>query len=292
MTDDEVPVKEAGAVDENVETGSTDQWGIEDILEDENPIVAPAEALADEVRAAVENNTEESWSENQFEEEVQEVQQEDSWLNEEGLEDPVDEPVLDEENEESVDVAEIIEQEVSTEDEVIVDDGEDEVVDEEAEVESNEENVELSAGDMVLGTRRDDGSSVVIPSQVLARHAAMLGSTGSGKVDRLRFVEISLINDGCENLIMLEGCMQDEPRRWKICLQLSLAHRHMHSLRRPERPRARPSSFATEQRQDQHQGCECSYTLRIGCRFAHRYQHTRSDDCNAGIGRGQRLRAC
>ena len=34
---------------------------------------------------------------------------------------------------------------------------------------------------MILGTRRDDGSEVAIHSTILARHAAMLGSTGSGK---------------------------------------------------------------------------------------------------------------
>ena len=36
-------------------------------------------------------------------------------------------------------------------------------------------------GGMLLGTRRDDGSALRIPVGVLARHAAMLGSTGSGK---------------------------------------------------------------------------------------------------------------
>ena len=34
---------------------------------------------------------------------------------------------------------------------------------------------------MFLGERRDSGESIDIPPQVLARHAAMLGSTGSGK---------------------------------------------------------------------------------------------------------------
>ena len=34
---------------------------------------------------------------------------------------------------------------------------------------------------MYLGTRRDNGSPIDIPPQVLARHGAMLGSTGSGK---------------------------------------------------------------------------------------------------------------
>ena len=34
---------------------------------------------------------------------------------------------------------------------------------------------------MFLGHRRDTGEPIDIPSQVLARHAAMLGSTGSGK---------------------------------------------------------------------------------------------------------------
>lgn len=34
---------------------------------------------------------------------------------------------------------------------------------------------------MFLGERRDSGTPIDIPPQVLARHAAMLGSTGSGK---------------------------------------------------------------------------------------------------------------
>ena len=34
---------------------------------------------------------------------------------------------------------------------------------------------------MFLGHRRDNNEPIDIPSQVLARHAAMLGSTGSGK---------------------------------------------------------------------------------------------------------------
>ena len=34
---------------------------------------------------------------------------------------------------------------------------------------------------LFLGERRDSGEPIDIPSQVLARHAAMLGSTGSGK---------------------------------------------------------------------------------------------------------------
>ena len=36
-------------------------------------------------------------------------------------------------------------------------------------------------GKMLLGTRRDDDSAVEAPSSILTRHAAMLGSTGSGK---------------------------------------------------------------------------------------------------------------
>ena len=34
---------------------------------------------------------------------------------------------------------------------------------------------------MLLGTRRDTGDAIDIAPQVLARHGAMLGSTGSGK---------------------------------------------------------------------------------------------------------------
>ena len=48
----------------------------------------------------------------------------------------------------------------------------------EAEPEQQEES-EIEG--MLLGTRRDDGNTIRIPPAVLARHAAMLGSTGSGK---------------------------------------------------------------------------------------------------------------
>jgi type IV secretory pathway VirB4 component len=34
---------------------------------------------------------------------------------------------------------------------------------------------------MDLGVRRDNGKKLDVDSQILARHAAMLGSTGSGK---------------------------------------------------------------------------------------------------------------
>ena len=34
---------------------------------------------------------------------------------------------------------------------------------------------------MFLGSQRDNAKPIDIPPQVLARHAAMLGSTGSGK---------------------------------------------------------------------------------------------------------------
>ena len=42
------------------------------------------------------------------------------------------------------------------------------------------ENKEVTQG-MLLGSHRDDGSDIRIDPSVLARHAAMLGSTGSGK---------------------------------------------------------------------------------------------------------------
>ncbi|MBK30295.1 MAG: hypothetical protein CMB49_06275 [Euryarchaeota archaeon] len=153
MPDEDVPVEEVEVEDKDAsEMG--DQWGIGEILEEENTPDS-AEALAEEVRAAAEEENEEAWSENQFEEEVVEKEEEDSWLNEDESEESANDEV---ESESSEVVKETIEESTK-----------------------NEVSKETIAGDMILGTRRDDGSSVAIPSQVLARHAAMLGSTGSGK---------------------------------------------------------------------------------------------------------------
>ncbi|DAC54390.1 MAG TPA: DUF853 family protein [Candidatus Poseidoniales archaeon] len=47
--------------------------------------------------------------------------------------------------------------------------------------ESSKSNANFKPKGMFLGSRRDDARPIDIPPQVLARHAAMLGSTGSGK---------------------------------------------------------------------------------------------------------------
>ncbi len=47
--------------------------------------------------------------------------------------------------------------------------------------ESRKSNANFKPKGMFLGSRRDDARPIDIPPQVLARHAAMLGSTGSGK---------------------------------------------------------------------------------------------------------------
>ena len=46
---------------------------------------------------------------------------------------------------------------------------------------SSKANVDFKPKGMFLGSRRDNEKPIDIPPQVLARHAAMLGSTGSGK---------------------------------------------------------------------------------------------------------------
>ena len=79
MPDDDVPVEEV-EVEDKGSSEMGDLWGIEEILEGENTPDS-AEALAEEVRAAAEEENEEVWSENQFEEEVVEKEDEDSWLN-------------------------------------------------------------------------------------------------------------------------------------------------------------------------------------------------------------------
>ena len=47
--------------------------------------------------------------------------------------------------------------------------------------ESSKSNADFKPKGMFLGSRRDNAKPIDIPPQVLARHAAMLGSTGSGK---------------------------------------------------------------------------------------------------------------
>ena len=47
--------------------------------------------------------------------------------------------------------------------------------------ESSKANANFKPKGMFLGSRRDNAKPIDIPPQVLARHAAMLGSTGSGK---------------------------------------------------------------------------------------------------------------
>ena len=47
--------------------------------------------------------------------------------------------------------------------------------------ESSKSNADFKPTGMFLGSRRDNAKPIDIPPQVLARHAAMLGSTGSGK---------------------------------------------------------------------------------------------------------------
>ena len=46
---------------------------------------------------------------------------------------------------------------------------------------SSKSNSDFKPKGMFLGSRRDNAKPIDIPPQVLARHAAMLGSTGSGK---------------------------------------------------------------------------------------------------------------
>ena len=155
---------------------SGDQWGIDEILENvedsEEKVGDAAQALAEEIRLITEEESEvevesevenvagqeptefESWSENQFEEEpVATPEVEASWMDD-GSEG----------------------NEIPTSEEEVEDDGDD------SEPEASKKpDVVSSSNMMILGTRRDDGSQVAIPSQILARHAAMLGSTGSGK---------------------------------------------------------------------------------------------------------------
>ena len=153
---------------------SGDQWGIDEILEDSNAaevgVEDAAQALGEEIRNLAEDTGGEvdseideedesesepaefeSWAENQFEEEpVDTSEEEASWMD-------------DSENEE-MHVEEVGKEEV--------------IIEPNTKVETISSPAE---GLMILGTRRDDGSEVAIPSTILARHAAMLGSTGSGK---------------------------------------------------------------------------------------------------------------
>ena len=55
------------------------------------------------------------------------------------------------------------------------------LVDDILETSSPKKKKKIKAKGMLLGERRDNGDIVQIDKMVLARHAAMLGSTGSGK---------------------------------------------------------------------------------------------------------------
>ena len=55
------------------------------------------------------------------------------------------------------------------------------LVDDILEISSAKKKKKIKAKGMLLGERRDTGEIVQIDKMVLARHAAMLGSTGSGK---------------------------------------------------------------------------------------------------------------
>ena len=59
---------------------------------------------------------------------------------------------------------------------------------------------------MLLGERRDTGEIIQIDKMVLARHAAMLGSTGSGKTVMAK----SVIEEGC---IGRNSCINFGPSR-------------------------------------------------------------------------------
>ena len=129
-----------------VESPAEDQWGLGEMLDDDS-----VESWVDE---PIEKEDEQaSWmddSEGNTPESEEPVQQNEPASEEDSLE---EEPAKQNESE-------------SEEDSL-----------EEEPAKQNEPEIE----GMLLGTRRDDGSTVTIPPTVLARHAAMLGSTGSGK---------------------------------------------------------------------------------------------------------------
>jgi len=140
-----------------VEGPAEDQWGLGKMLDEE-----PVEEAKEVVETKEEDNSEEepssfeSWTDEPIEKEEEQT----SWMEE-----PVDEVSESEE----VSLEEEPEQQKESESE-------------EAPLEEEPEQQEESESEgMLLGTRRDDGSTVTIPPSVLARHAAMLGSTGSGK---------------------------------------------------------------------------------------------------------------
>ena len=58
---------------------------------------------------------------------------------------------------------------------------------------SSNRTVKYKPKGMYLGHRRDNDEAIDIDSNVLARHAAMLGSTGSGKTVALNAILLSLI---------------------------------------------------------------------------------------------------
>ena len=140
-----------------VESPAEDQWGLGKMLDDE-PVeekvnVGETEEVDD---SEEEPSSFESWADEPIKKEEEQA----SWMD-----DSTGGPA--EKEEESLE-AEPEQQEES--------EGEEESL--EAEPEQQEES-EIEG--MLLGTRRDDGNTIRIPPAVLARHAAMLGSTGSGK---------------------------------------------------------------------------------------------------------------
>ena len=92
--------------------------------------------------------------------------------------------------------------------------GEVEVAEATEEVEQAVENVDEEAAEeeappvdevgdgMLLGTRRDTGEELRVPMSILARHAAMLGSTGSGKTVMAKVVLEEATINGAPSLVI------------------------------------------------------------------------------------------
>ena len=133
-----------------VEVPGEDQWGLEKML-DREPV--------EETTAVAETE-----------------EKDDSEEEASGFESWADEPI--EKDEEKASWMDSSAEENSEDEEVVL---EDEPESEEPEQQESSESEEPEKKGMLLGTRRDDGTPVIIPPAVLARHAAMLGSTGSGK---------------------------------------------------------------------------------------------------------------
>jgi len=133
-----------------VEVPGEDQWGLEKMLDGE-----PVEETTAVAETEEKDDSEEEAS---------------------GFESWADEPI--EKDEEKASWMDSSAEENSEDEEVVL---EDEPESEEPEQQESSESEEPEKKGMLLGTRRDDGTPVIIPPAVLARHAAMLGSTGSGK---------------------------------------------------------------------------------------------------------------